>query len=308
MDRFKKILFFADGARGEKHALTQAMELAAHNNATITVVDVVAQVGTNDHSLDESIKALQAALVKERREVINSLITETTPKESAVRARSLVIDGEKDFIEVIRLVVRDGYDLLIKSVNKGSLISGAIFGNVDLRLMRQCPAPVWLIKPAKRKITNILAAVDLTSDDKATIGVSTQVLDIASGVARREKAQLHVVTAWEPPVNPEIRKKLEADAWTSMVARYKEQIHHRFARLVDKLGDHDIIEHIIRGKPDAAITKLATEYDVDLLVMGTLSRSGIPGLLIGNTAERVLSEVKCSVLTCKPRGFKTVIK
>ncbi len=308
MDRFKKILFFADGARGEKHALTRAMELADHNNASITVVDVVAHVGTNDHSLDESIKALQSALIKERLEVINGLIKETTPKASAVRAKSLVIDGEKDFIEVIRLVVREGYDLLIKSVNKGSLLSSAIFGNVDLRLMRQCPAPVWLIKPSRRKISNILAAVDLTSDAKATLDVSAQVIDISAGVARRESAQLHVVTAWEPPVNPEVRKKLEADAYASMVARYKGQIHHRFARLVDKLGEREINEHIIRGKPDAAITNLVSRYDVDLLVMGTLSRSGIPGLLIGNTAERVLNEVNCSVLTCKPRGFKTVIK
>jgi nucleotide-binding universal stress UspA family protein len=34
-----------------------------------------------------------------------------------------------------------------------------------------------------------------------------------------------------------------------------------------------------------------------------VGRTGIPGFLIGNTAEQVLSEVTCSVLALKPRGF-----
>ena len=43
--------------------------------------------------------------------------------------------------------------------------------------------------------------------------------------------------------------------------------------------------------------------DADLLVMGTVGRSGIPGLLIGNTAEDVLNAVDCSLLAVKPPGF-----
>jgi hypothetical protein len=37
--------------------------------------------------------------------------------------------------------------------------------------------------------------------------------------------------------------------------------------------------------------------------MGTIGRSGVPGLLIGNTAERMLSAVDCSILALKPEGF-----
>jgi len=37
--------------------------------------------------------------------------------------------------------------------------------------------------------------------------------------------------------------------------------------------------------------------------MGTVCRTGIPGYFIGNTAESILSEVSCSVLTLKPEGF-----
>jgi nucleotide-binding universal stress UspA family protein len=37
--------------------------------------------------------------------------------------------------------------------------------------------------------------------------------------------------------------------------------------------------------------------------MGTVCRAGVPGLFIGNTAEKVLRHVSCSVLTVKPEGF-----
>ncbi|MEQ1895543.1 MAG: universal stress protein [Planctomycetota bacterium] len=40
-----------------------------------------------------------------------------------------------------------------------------------------------------------------------------------------------------------------------------------------------------------------------LLVMGSVSRGGITGLLLGNTAERLLDRVSCSLLTIKPRDF-----
>jgi nucleotide-binding universal stress UspA family protein len=37
--------------------------------------------------------------------------------------------------------------------------------------------------------------------------------------------------------------------------------------------------------------------------MGTVARIGIPGLLIGNTAETILDQLDCSVLAVKPPGF-----
>ena len=45
----------------------------------------------------------------------------------------------------------------------------------------------------------------------------------------------------------------------------------------------------------------------DLFVLGTVSRGGIPGFLIGNTAETVLSLVKSGVITVKPQGFQSPV-
>ena len=46
---------------------------------------------------------------------------------------------------------------------------------------------------------------------------------------------------------------------------------------------------------------------IDLITMGTVGRSGISGLFLGNTAEKVLGHCDCSILALKPPGFKSPI-
>jgi nucleotide-binding universal stress UspA family protein len=53
---------------------------------------------------------------------------------------------------------------------------------------------------------------------------------------------------------------------------------------------------------------LAAKLEVGLIVMGTVSRTGVAGLLIGNTAGKILRQVDCSVLTVKPDGFVTPVR
>ena len=61
--------------------------------------------------------------------------------------------------------------------------------------------------------------------------------------------------------------------------------------------------HFIQGEAGEVIARVAADEKIDLIVMGTLARTGIEGYFIGNTAETVLQRVECSVLTTKPDGF-----
>ena len=70
--------------------------------------------------------------------------------------------------------------------------------------------------------------------------------------------------------------------------------------------DHHV--HLLKGDADLVISQLAHKKRMELLIMGTVARTGIPGFLIGNTAEEVLRKVNCSVLTVKPKGFVTPVK
>ena len=64
----------------------------------------------------------------------------------------------------------------------------------------------------------------------------------------------------------------------------------------------------MKGKASKEIPLMVENYGIDLIVMGTVGRVGIPGLIIGNTTESILEQTKCSVLAIKPEGFKTPVE
>ena len=66
--------------------------------------------------------------------------------------------------------------------------------------------------------------------------------------------------------------------------------------------------HLLEGDAEILIPGLAKSKRIELIVMGTVCRTGIEGFFIGNTAEKVLQQVDCSVLTVKPDGFVTPVK
>ena len=55
------------------------------------------------------------------------------------------------------------------------------------------------------------------------------------------------------------------------------------------------------------IPGFAQKERVELIIMGTVGRTGISGFFIGNTAEAILGRVDCSVLAVKPPGFETPV-
>jgi nucleotide-binding universal stress UspA family protein len=57
------------------------------------------------------------------------------------------------------------------------------------------------------------------------------------------------------------------------------------------------------GIPSVQICAAATDYHADVIVMGTHGRTGLEHILLGSTAERVLTMAPCPVLTVrKPKG------
>ena len=58
---------------------------------------------------------------------------------------------------------------------------------------------------------------------------------------------------------------------------------------------------------ERAIVNVAEAEDIDIIVMGSVTRTGIAGLLMGNTAETVLGAVRRSVFAIKPTGFQTPV-
>jgi nucleotide-binding universal stress UspA family protein len=229
------------------------------------------------------------------------------------------------FLEIIREVLRNGRDLVIRTPENPDWLD-RLFGSDDMHLLRKCPCPVWLIKPEKLKsYRRILAAVDLgeldlPSEVESQRAMNRQILEMASSLAFSEFAELHVAHAWEAIGESLMRHGVLTSEPEEQVRTYVEQVRQqheaRLYRLMGELtGDlgRDATEylepqiHLVKGGARKEIPALAKRLGADLVVMGTVARTGIPGFLIGNTAETILNQIDCSVLAIKPPGFATPV-
>ena len=140
MQPYKNILYVNEANVEQAATLARAVSLAEKNQAVLTVVDVVpTQVVQVDMALPPGGPAstrLQAFIVAERRNTLNTLLQ---PYREHLSIRVDVLIG-KTFIEVIRAVIRNGHDLVMKPAENPSW-THMLFGNDDLELLRECPCP-----------------------------------------------------------------------------------------------------------------------------------------------------------------------
>lgn len=87
--------------------------------------------------------------------------------------------------------------------------------------------------------------------------------------------------------------------WESMYQLLKDEGEDAVKAVKDAAPDVDVETHVLEGNPAVEITRFAGEKGVDLIVMGTLGKSGIDRLLLGSTAEKVIRIANCPVLVIK---------
>ena len=308
MQRFKNILLVLNPEVEGKATLDKAVSLAMQNNARLTLFSVVYKNPDLRHNPDPVGEALQAPFITDRRQWMQGFMP--TLQEHGIDGEARVVTGIY-FLEIIREVLREQHDLVITTAEGKKGIRARVLGTTSAHLMRKCPCPVWVVKRAQtRPYSRILAAVDPSVFQPERDSLNPLILELASGMARKEGGELHIIHVWRLFGERYVRSS-GMSGKDVQAAKVHEKMQHkqRFETLLGRVGVTDLQPHLhlIEGDPDECIPELVAELGIDLLVMGTVSRTGIAGFLIGNTAEEVLNQVDCSVLTLKPKGFITPV-
>jgi len=308
MQRFKNILLVLNPETEGTAAVDKAAYLARRNGARLTLFSVLKEPpGLQGYS--ESVAQRQlASATADRREWLRGLIVPF--QDDSIDVVIDMVVGIP-FLEIIRQVLREQHDLVITTAEEKKGIRARLFGATSMHLMRKCPCPVWVVKRAQtRPYARILAAVDTSACDPKQDSLNSLILQLASSMARKESGELHIIHVWHLFDEHYVRNggMTEKDVQEAK-AQEKLQYKQRFDTLMSQVDvtDLKLHLHLIEGDPDERIPELVMEQGIDLLVMGTLCRTGIAGFLIGNTAEEVLNQVDCSVLTLKPEGFVTPV-
>ena len=225
----------------------------------------------------------------------------------------------KTFVEIIRHVIATGCDFVVKAAEPLSGLNRFLFASTDQHLLRKCPCPVWLQRSNASIVPRrVLAAVDVDDWDAAEpetlFSLNRRVLETARNVAASTGAQVVVLHAWEDLCEGLVWAFSSESDVRSAADRYLDEVldarQKAMNRLIDQsranaadMHEMPLVPRLVRGAPERVIEEQSRELGADLVVMGTVARTGLSGVFIGNTAENIINSLECPVLAVKPDGF-----
>lgn len=305
MHQFQNILFVSYGISDEMDALKQALSLARNNKAALKILIICPEL-PNSH---EGYKMSYETFLKERMEQ-SIRTTKTALKINEIELKiSIEIDcGTLPVVRVIRHVLRSTHDLVIKEAEPKQ--GGKGFEALDMALLRQCPCPLWLCRPISHSRDNINVAVAIDPENEEQVGrdLALRLLQISRSLADSCSGELTIISCWryqyEDYLRDRIYIKISKKELNKIVSQTQAEHFFALETLIKEanISSRYQIQHV-KGHPGQMIQPIIEEKNIDVLVMGTVARTGIPGFIIGNTAESVVQQLSCSLLALKPNGF-----
>ncbi|WP_163830662.1 universal stress protein [Spartinivicinus ruber] len=308
MKEFTNILVAITHTHYSSDEFIKAIELALANDAKLTIIAIDDPI--TRFAEKTMLGKLKELFTKQLQEILNDFKDQA--EKANVRSVSTEIRWGKSYIEILKMVQEQNFDLVIKMADPFVNFSRRRLTGDDLHLLRKSSVPVWLIVDNERhpgKINKVLVAVDSEFDDPERVKLNRKLLDYADSISQMEDAQLHILQVWSLYGEERLRGPFinmaedEIDQLLTKTRTENEKALHDLL-ITQQLERDGVFPHLVKGKASEEIHRVAEELNIDMIVMGTVGRTGLAGYVIGNTAENVLSETSCSILAIKPDGFK----
>ena len=296
MNQIKNILVGWDFSLGAEAALAQAVRLASWNQSQLTVLHVIDEAVIEQLAL--TLDQTWPSVGEMARQAARTEI-ETQLAPSGMATTVQVVIGSP-LNELLTAVPRLSADLLVVGARSGNRPSPGT-GTLAAKLMRKANTKVLLVQPGHAQpYRTIVACVDFSE-------TSAEAAKQALRVGACDGGQVHCLHVYEPPwvdlahrmpslvMEPDFQSRFEA----SLGARLRE-----FAGTVGADGALAALrgsEHHSHG-----IAEFAHQANADLIVLGTHGRSHFEYMLLGSTAEGLLRDLNCSVLTIRAKNAPNI--
>ncbi len=235
-------------------------------------------------------------------------------KERGIEKVTYELRWGKEFMEITREVMRNAHDLVMVTARDRTELGKRLFECPSRDLFLTCPCSLWItkygniLKQTKRVVAAISGEggrIDLCHD-----ALNAKILNNAAAVAEANNSELHIVHVLPKYGRKGIKKgrDLRPDL-TEFVDELRNKLTTDCGVLLE---DYDLTMdkrhvHLLIGDPSEVIPEFVNDLGVDLIVMGTVARTGIPGVVYGNTAEKVLDHAISAILAVKPDDFVSPI-
>jgi len=306
---YQNILVVIDPTTDEQKALQRAIELASKvtaNNAD-SKINITAFFSIFDFSYEmttilsgDERDNMRQMVIKEKQQWLDEIISAVNPQ---IDITSKVVWHNRPFEAIINQVIKHKFDLVIKGTHQHDKFKSVVFTPTDWHILRKCPCPVLLVKehewPQQGKV---LAALNVGSDEEEHLSLNNTITTQANNIAQLINANVHLVNSYPgTPVNIAIEiPEFDASEYNSAMQKHHKEAMAQHANNFDVPVVNTYVEE---GLPESVIENVALRIDAELVILGTVGRTGISAALIGNAAEHVIDQLNCDVLALKPDGY-----
>ena len=237
--------------------------------------------------------ALRKRLLDEREKIVQARIDKCRREGQKVSLRTV---WEKDLHRwVNRHCAGDAYVAVVKTGHRSESL---LHTSLDWQLLRECPVPVLIVAEKKwHRARPILATLDLCSSLATKRRLNRRVLETAKELADVLGVDLEIIAAIEVPVLLADLDLVDPQAYAQEARAAMQPRIAELARAFD-IPEGDF--HCKRGPVERVIASQAAKVGAQIVVLGTVGRSGVKARLLGNTAEKVLRHLKTDILAIKP--------
>ncbi|RUO79379.1 universal stress protein UspE [Pseudidiomarina taiwanensis] len=302
------ILVVLDADKQQQKALNRALHLARIASAKLTLLLSIYDFSyemTTMLAADER-NSMRDNLINDRKVWVHDLLDAYNTRGLEIEVK--VVWHNRPFEAIIETAIAGKHDIIVKATHHHEGLSTLLFTPTDWHLLRKAPCLVLLVKehdwPEHGKV---LAAIHTTAEHEHHHDLNTRITEQALRFAQCLHSDVHLVNAY-----PGAPVAIAAEIPEFDIGDYRDTIaeNHRQA-LAEHGAKHQIDaaqQHVREGLPEQVIPELAEELDAELVVLGTIGRTGLSAALLGNTAEHVIERLNCDLLAVKPVGFKSPVK
>jgi universal stress protein E len=310
MKNISRILCVIDPTSEQQHALARASWLARCNHAELELlICYYNEYLSGDRFFDSrSLKKARAEVIADQQRRLEKLAAPLRKDGLTVNASAVWDHPLHDGI--VRHAEACGADLVVKDTHYHSAAARVLLSNTDWQLIRNCAAPLWLVKPrdfAEQPL--FIASIDPMNENDKPAALDDQIIMTSKTLAGNCNGDVRVFHAFDPRI---AIATASANAYLPVSLplqeineQMREQHGKRFREVTSFHGIREDHAHLVAGRTHEELPALALAKKADVVVMGAIARNRWKRLFVGATAERTLDHLSCDLLIVKPDWFHT---
>ena len=294
---FTNIMVATDGSEAAKRAVDSAVKIAQQNKAKLYAVHVISpgetKVTQHDPRDAEWKEHIKENLMAQGREATKYV--ETAGKIVGVEVESVILEGNPAN-EIVNFAEKNDIELIVTGTLGKTGITKFLLGSVAENVVRHSKKPVLVAgimesgtKIKDKPYSQILIATDgsKSAEDAAYLGIK---------FARQYDAKVYAVYVISITTYDTVCLD---ESWSIEHCEECEKTGHRATSSVvekAKFAGLEAESVILKGNTAEKILDFADEHDIDLVVVGSLGKSGIEHFALGSVSEKVVRHAKVPVL------------